>query len=55
VLEEIREPWTFRDRLGGSAIGQSRLLPRLVVRKGIAIKPTNRLLRDVMAREEALA
>ncbi len=55
VLEDIREPWTFRDRLGGSAVGQSRLLPRLVVRKGIAIKPTNRLLRDVMAREEALA
>lgn len=55
VLDEIREPWTFRDRLGGSAVGQSRLVPRLVVRKGIAIKPTNRLLRDVVAREEALA
>ncbi len=51
VLEEIRAPWTFRDRLGGSAVGQSRLVPRLVVRNGRAITPSCRLVRDVFARE----
>jgi dihydroorotase len=48
VLEQVQEPWTFRDRLGGSQVGKSRLIPRLVVRKGKAIVPTNRLLRDVV-------
>lgn len=48
VLEHLQEPWVFKDRLGGSQPGQSRLVPRLVVRKGKAIVPTNRLLRDVV-------
>ena len=47
VLELIEEPWTFRDRLGGSVEGKSRLVPRLVVRNGRAITPSCRLLRDV--------
>ena len=55
VLEEIREPWTFRDRQGGSAVGKSRLVPRLVVRKGRAIEPTCRLLRDVCPNDPVAA
>lgn len=55
VLEHIEAPWTFRDRLGGSAIGKSRLVPRLVVRNGRAITPTCRLVRDVFAPEEGVA
>ena len=54
VLELIEEPWTFRDRLGGSAVGKSRLVPRLVVRKGQAITPTNRLVRDVTQARDLL-
>jgi len=48
VLEQVQEPWMFRDRLGGSQQGKSRLLPRLVVCKGKALVPSNRLLRDVV-------
>lgn len=48
VLDLVEEPWTFRDRLGGSAEGKARLVPRLVVRNGKAIKPTCRLVRDVI-------
>ena len=55
VLELIEEPWTFRDRLGGSALGASRLVPRLVVRKGRAMVPSCRLLRDVCAPAAATA
>lgn len=55
VLEQIMEPWTFHDRLGGSAKGTSRLVPRLVVRKGRTLTPNCRLLRDVCAAEPAVA
>ena len=54
VLDHVKAPWTFRDRLGGSAVGQSRLIPRLVVRAGRAIIPSNRLVRDVGAARELL-
>lgn len=47
VLDLVREPWTFRDRLGESVQADQRLVPRLVVREGETIKPTRRLLRDV--------
>jgi len=54
VLALIEEPWTFRDRLGGSAVGKSRLVPRLVIREGRAIVPSNRLVRDVTQVRELL-
>jgi dihydroorotase len=47
VLDLVREPWTFHDRLGDSVDAGERLVPRLVVRNGEPIKPTRRLLRDV--------
>lgn len=47
VLDVVREPWKFHDRLGDSADANERLVPRLVVRKGEPINPSRRLLRDV--------
>ncbi len=55
VLDEIHAPWTFRDRQGGTAVGKSRLVPKLVVRRGRAIEPSLRLVRDVVAHETATA
>lgn len=55
VLEQVLEPWLFKDRLGGQQLGQSRLVPKLVVRRGTPIVPNNRLLRDVCPAEYSVA
>ena len=48
VLDLVEEPWEFRDCNKEVLKADRRIVPRLVVRAGRALTPTNRLLRDVM-------
>lgn len=48
VLDLVEEPWEFRDCNKEVLKAERRIVPRLVVRAGRALTPTNRLLRDVV-------
>jgi dihydroorotase len=48
VLDLVEEPWTFTDCNKEVLNAGRRIVPRLVVRAGRTITPTNRLLRDVV-------
>ena len=48
VLDLREEDWVFRDCDKAALHATRRLVPRLVVRAGTPLTPTNRLLRDVL-------
>lgn len=48
VLDLVEEPWEFSDCNKEVLKAGRRIVPRLVVRAGRTITPTNRLLRDVV-------
>ena len=52
VLTVRREDWTFRDCQKNQLETDVRLVPELVVRDGVPIVPSRRLLRDVCTPEE---
>lgn len=54
VLDLVEEPWDFHDCTGEILRAGRRLVPRLVVREGRVLEPTNRLLRDVVRARELL-
>jgi dihydroorotase len=55
VLDAVQGDWTFVDCKKVELVGKERLLPRLVVRNGETITPTNRLLRDLREPERMTA
>lgn len=49
VMDSLPGRWTFRDQIGGSVVGEQKLVPEWVVRAGEVIKPEGTLLRDLHA------
>ena len=47
VLAVVDEPWEFHDSTGDRLSTERRLVPQHVVRNGVVIECTSRLLRDV--------
>lgn len=47
IIDRVPGRWVFRDRLGATATGKERLLPRLVIRRGEQIEPHGELLTDL--------
>src|SRR5207244_11376553 len=49
VFDALEGRWEFRDRLGESVTSKTKLVPRLVVRRGQTIVPEGTLLTDLKA------
>jgi dihydroorotase len=49
VFDALEGRWVFRDRLGDSVTSKTKLVPRLVVRRGQTIVPEGTLLTDLKA------
>ena len=49
LFDAVPGRWVFRDRLGASAVGKEKLVPRLVIRRGEQIRPHGELLADLEA------
>jgi dihydroorotase len=55
VLDRLDGAWTLKDGVGETLAARERLMPRLVVRAGVAHVPHNRLLTDLTGRMLPLA
>ena len=49
VFDALEGRWVFHDRLGDSVTSKTKLVPRLVVRRGQTIVPEGTLLTDLKA------